>query len=96
LGFGRFNFRGFGFFGGAFKVPGEQFFQDLFVGQIGGLAVAGGNGGVQFLMGEIEPRGTLVVKFGKRALFEFGRAIGVTRFKARVPVCGLVFENSAQ
>jgi hypothetical protein len=29
--FGLFDLRGFGFFGGAFKVQGQQFFQDGFV-----------------------------------------------------------------
>jgi len=38
--------RGFGFLGGAFKVQGEQLFQNSFIGQIRRPAVGGGDGGI--------------------------------------------------
>src|SRR3989442_847012 len=79
-----FHRRGFRFFGGAFKVQGEKLFEDLFVTQVGGPAVGGGNGGVEFLVREVEPRGALVVKVRERALSELGGALGVARIKARI------------
>jgi hypothetical protein len=82
--FRLFHLRGFGFLGGAFKIQSEQFFQNLFVRQIGWPAVGGGDGGIQFLVREIKPRGTFVVKFRERALFQLGGAIGVARFKAGI------------
>ena len=53
---------GLGFLFGAVKVQGEEPFQELFIVQIGGPAVGGGDGGVEFLVGEVEPGGALVVR----------------------------------
>ena len=84
--------RGFGFpdfgclllLGGAFEVQGEQPLQDLLVGQVGGPAVGGGYGGVEFLVGQVQPGGALVVEVGQGALFELGSAIGVAGLQARI------------
>jgi hypothetical protein len=65
------------FFRCAFQVQGKQPLQNLFVGQVGGEAVGGGDGGVQFLVAKVKPRGALVIKFRERALFQLGGAIGV-------------------
>jgi hypothetical protein len=56
----------------------------LLVAQIGGEAVGGGNGGVEFLVGVVKPGGALVVEFCERAILEFRGAIGVARLKARI------------
>jgi hypothetical protein len=75
---------GFGFFCGTLKVQGEEALQNLFIAQISGPAVCGGDGGVELLVREVQPGGALVVEVGERALFQLGGAIGVARFKARV------------
>ena len=59
---------GLGFRGSAFEVQGKQVLQDLFVCKIGGPAVGGGHGGIQFLMGEVQPGGALVVEVREGAL----------------------------
>ncbi len=74
----------FGFFCRAFKIQGEQLFQDLLILQIGGPAVRGSDGSIKFLVREIEPGRALVVKFSQRAVFELRGAIGIARFKAWV------------
>ena len=76
--------RGFGFIGGAFQVEGEKFSEDLFVAEIGGPAVGGGNGGVEFLVRKVKPGGALVVEVRERALLELRGAVGVARFKAGI------------
>jgi hypothetical protein len=43
------------------------------------------NGCIQFLVDEVQPRGALVVQVGQGALFEFGCAIVVAGFEARIP-----------
>ena len=75
---------GLGLFFGTLKVQGEEPFQDLFIAQIGGPAVGGGDGGVEFLVREVKPGGALVVEVRERALFQLGGAIGVAWFKARI------------
>jgi len=82
--FRLFHLRGFGFFGGAGQVQREQVFEDLFVREIGRPAIGGGDGGIQFLVRQIEPGGALVVKVREGALFQFGGALGIARFKARI------------
>ena len=54
----------------------------MLVCQIGGPAVRGGDGGIQFLVRVVEPRGALVVKIRERALLQFGGALGVAWFEA--------------
>src|SRR5438128_2202770 len=80
-----FGLRGFRFFGGALQVQGEKLFENLFLAQIGGPAVGGGHGGVEFLVGQVQPRGAFVVKVREGALFQLRGAVGVARFKARIP-----------
>jgi hypothetical protein len=46
--------------------------------------VSGGDGGIQFLVREVQPRGTLVVKIRARAFLQIGGALGVARFQARI------------
>ena len=48
---------GFGFFRCALKVQGEEPLQNLFIAQIIGPAVCGGDGGVEFLVREVQPGG---------------------------------------
>ena len=59
-------------------------FARLFVAEIGGPAVGGGDGGIQFLVREVKPRGAFVVKVRECALLELGGAIGVARLQARI------------
>jgi len=56
----------------------------LVVGQIGGPAVGGGDGGVEFLVGQVQPGRTLVVKVGEGALLELGGALGIAGFEAGI------------
>jgi len=49
-----------------------------------GPAVGGEDGGVEFLMGEVEPGGALVVEVGEGPLFEFPGAVGVFGDETRV------------
>ena len=58
--------------------------QNLFIAQISGPAIGGGDGGVEFLVYQVKPGGALVVKVRERALLKLGGAIGVARFKARI------------
>ena len=60
-------------FGGAGEVEGEEVFEDLVVGEFGGPGVGGGDGGVEFLVGEVEAGGALVVEVGQGAFLKFGR-----------------------
>jgi len=59
-------------FGGAFEVEGEEALQDLGVGEVGGPAVGGEDGGVEGGVGVVEPGGSLVVQVGEGPLVEFG------------------------
>ena len=56
----------------------------MFLAQIGGPAVGGGDGGIQFRVCVRKPCGVIVVKVRERALRELGGALGVARFKARI------------
>ena len=62
---------GFGFFGGAFEVQGEEFFQDLFVGQIGDPAVGGGDSSIKCAMKADKPSRLLTVQVRQRPLSKF-------------------------
>jgi len=84
LGFGFWGFRLFFFFFGASEVEGEEAFEDLVVGKVGRSAVRGGDGGVEFFVGEVEPGGALVVEICQGALFQFCGAVGVVRFEAGI------------
>ena len=85
LGFARLGLGGSGGFGScAPEVQREKAFEDLFVAQVGGPAVSGGDGGIQFPVRVVEPRGALVVEPGERALFQLGGGLRVARFEARV------------
>ena len=75
---------GFGFLFGTLEVQGEEPLQKLFVAQISGPAVGGGDGGVEFLVGEVQPGGAFVVEVRERALFQLGGSIGIARLKARI------------
>jgi hypothetical protein len=77
-----------GFFFGTLKVQGEEPLQKLFVAQIGRPAVGGGDGGVEFLVGEVKPGGALVVEVREGARFQLGGAIGVTGFEAGLTTDG--------
>ena len=70
----------FGF--AALEVEGEEALEDFGVGEVGGPAVGGGDGGVQVGMDVGEPGGALVVEVGQGAFLEIigveGRvAVGV-------------------
>ena len=56
----------------------------MFVTQISRPAVGGGDGGIEFLVRQVEPRGAFVVKIRERAFLELGGAFGVARFEARI------------
>ena len=43
----------------AFEVEGEQAFENLFVGEVGGPAVGSGDGLVEFAVREVEPGGSV-------------------------------------
>jgi hypothetical protein len=60
-------------------IQGQEPFKDGFFAEVGGPAVGGGNGGVEFRVAGGEPGGADIVEFGKRAVFEAGGARGVTR-----------------
>ena len=59
------------------KVQGEQPLQILFIAQISGPAVGGGDGGVQFLVGQVQPGGVLVVEIREGSMSGF-YLLGVT------------------
>ena len=46
--------------------------------------VGGGDGGVEFLVGQVQPGRTLVVKVGEGALLELGGALGIAGFEAGI------------
>ena len=77
------HFRGSRFLGSAFKVQGKQPLQNLIVREINRPVVGSGNGGIEFLVGEVQPSGALVVELCECAILEFRGAISITRFKAR-------------
>jgi hypothetical protein len=52
------------------KVERQQPREDFVVGKVGGPVVGGGDGGVEALVGEVEPGGAGVVELGERALGE--------------------------
>lgn len=68
----------------AFQIQREQFFKNLFVGQIGGPTVGGGDGFVELAVGEIEPGGAFVVEVGERALRQLCCAFRVRGHKSRI------------
>jgi len=61
---------GLGFFGCTFKVQRQQQFQKLLVGEIGWPAVSGGNGGIEFLVCDVQPCRAFVVKIRERTLLK--------------------------
>lgn len=70
--------------GGARAVQFKQAQEDFFVLQIGGPAVGGGGGGIQFGVNVREPSGAFIVELGEDALLEFRGALGDARSDARV------------
>jgi hypothetical protein len=68
---------------GSFPIQSKKFFEDLLAGQAGGPGVALGDGFVEFLVGEGEPGGALVVEVGEGPLLEEEGA-------------GIVFGNEAR
>ena len=75
---------GFGFFGGAFEVEGEQTLENLSVAQVCRPTVGGGHGGIEFLVGQIQPGRALVVEVGQRPLLQLRRAVRVACLEARI------------
>ena len=65
-------------------VQGQEAFEDGFFGEVGGPAVGGGDGGVEFRVAGGEPGGADVVEFGEGAVFEASGAGGITRHKTRI------------
>ena len=57
--------------GGALEVEGKQPFQDFSIGEVRRPTVSGVDGGIEFLVGELEPGRTLVVEVSEGALFQF-------------------------
>jgi hypothetical protein len=53
-----------------FKIESEKAGEDFVVGEIEGPAVGGGEGGIEALVGAVEPGGADVVEVGERALGE--------------------------
>jgi hypothetical protein len=41
--------------GSAFQIEGEKLFENLLVGKVNGKSICGGDGGIQFLVGQIKP-----------------------------------------
>ena len=62
---------------GALQVEGEQFGQEFIIAERRRPAVGGEDGGVELLVGEVEPGGALVVEVGESPLFEFLGALFV-------------------
>jgi hypothetical protein len=67
---------------GPLQVESQQLLEALLVAEVGGPAIGGGDGGIEALMGQVQPGGTLVVKVGEGAflLLEFAS------FTAYLPV----------
>ncbi len=63
-----------------FQVQRQQAAEDFVVGHFGGVvgpAVGGGDGGVERLVGEVQPGGAGVVEVGQGALLEVGLVAGL-------------------
>jgi len=60
-----------------FQIECQQFGQEFIIAEPQRPAVGGEDGGVEFLVGEVEPSGALVVEVGEVPLFEFLGALVV-------------------
>ena len=66
------------------KAVGKKAFKDFVVCQGVGPAVGGEDGGVEFLVGQCEPGGALVVEIGERAFGQFACGLVGVWHAARV------------
>lgn len=55
----------------ALEIEFEKFGEEVVIRDVGGPAVGREDGLVEFFVGQVEPRGALVVEVGEGAFFEF-------------------------
>lgn len=65
-------------------IEGEQFGQELIIAQRHRSTVGGEDGGGEFLVGEVEPGGAMIVEIGEGQFFELLGAVFVFGDEARV------------